>query len=62
MDASGSESTQQNPAIQWYPDTPIDKAANSQRPAMATDFAILLIKTDTASFHAFSQTLMTCQK
>ena len=54
MDASSSESTQPNPTIQWYPDTPIDKAANSKRPAMATDFAILLIKTDTgASFSCF---------
>ena len=54
MDASSKESTQSNPAIQWYPDTPIDKAANTSRLAIATEFTILLTKTDKgASFSCF---------
>jgi hypothetical protein len=44
MDASSKESTQSNPAIQWYPDTLIDKAANTRRLAIVAEFTILTYK------------------
>jgi hypothetical protein len=46
MDASSRESIQLNPAIQWYPDTPENKAVATRRPAVVKNLAILLIKTD----------------
>jgi hypothetical protein len=49
MDAFRRESTQLKPAIQWYPATPMNKAAKINKTAITICTASLLMKTVTGA-------------